>query len=160
VDPGRDFVPVRYHQYDRGSLEQTVDITYRSDETHKWVPAGWTNAQFHGSEHLGRSMTVKVTDVRINVELPADLFDLPPLPDGTWVRNYMTDEDYIVQKGGKRRDVTPGEYDGNNYQYLLHSDPPGSRRRWLLRVLLGSVIVLAAMAFVRHVRRRSRSPSN
>jgi hypothetical protein len=159
VDPSRDFIPLRYQEHTQGKLRQTIDIKYRRDEKLGWVPSGWTNAEFYGPEHLIRSLTVHVTDAHVGEPLPDDFYDLPPLPDGTWVSNVITNEDYILQAGGKRRDVKPGEFDGDNYQQLLHSDPPGHNRRWPLIALLISVPILLVTVFViRRYRRRSTAP--
>lgn len=154
VDPGRDFIPTRYQLYSRGELKQSIDIKYRMDDKLGWIPTGWTNARFGGTGQLINSVTVKITEAHLNEQLPADLFDLPPLPDGTWVRNYITDEDYIVQNGGTRRDIMAGEFDGQNYQQLLHSPPPGGKRRWIIIATVTPALILVIVLIVRRYRKR------
>lgn len=39
-------------------------------------------------------------------------------------RNYITDENYILRKGGTRRDIVAGQFDGHSYEKLLHTPPP------------------------------------
>lgn len=155
ADPEFDFVPARYHEYSRGKLRQTVDIKYRRDGKYGVVPTSWTNAIFAASGQLQSSVTAVVTEFSVGEQLSDDLFDIP-LPDGTWVQNNVTDETHILRKGGQKREVLPGEFDGNNYEQLLHTDPPGKARRWLALVLVGVAAVLVTLVALR---RRSRTPS-
>jgi hypothetical protein len=44
-------------------------------------------------------------------------------PIGTWSQNYTTKESCILLEGGKKRPIKPGEFNGKNYDELLHSEP-------------------------------------
>jgi hypothetical protein len=97
-----------------------------------------------------------VTECRVGEPLPDDLFDIP-LSEGTWVSNYITDETYIVQKGGVRRDVRPGEFTGTNFEELLHSQPEGRNRRRLL-IAIATIVTLGIVTLIFLYYRRSTRP--
>jgi hypothetical protein len=155
VDPSKDFVPIRYFSVRRGILIQTVDVRYVHDPNYGWLPASWTNALFSGFDQIEDSMTVKVTEYHVNTDLPDDFFEIDLTP-GTWVRNYITDERYLVLEGGKRRPIELGEFDGTNYEQLLHSDPPGKRRFWAIVIVnLAFIVPIAIWAIWRFRRQKS-----
>lgn len=134
VDPARDFVPVQYTESIDGSVRTFVKIDYSKDAELGWVPQSWTMILTNEKGETDRSEEAKVTKYSINRELPESEFTLN-LPTGTWVSDRDTKEDYILRANGKRRPILPGEFNGANYEQLLHSEPtkrpikPPTKRR-------------------------------
>ena len=160
VDAERVFLPTRYYRIRRGKLLQSIEIQYAADAANGWVPAGWTNALFDLSGQLSNSTTVAVTEHHINIQIPDDTFDLD-YPSGTWVRNHITDERYLVRDGGKKRPIQLGEFDGTNYQQILHSEPPGqtSRGWWFFAILGVNLALLMGIFLTVYYRRRKQKPT-
>jgi hypothetical protein len=78
-------------------------------------------------------------------------------PVGTWVRDYRTDEKYILREGGARREIEAGEFTGDNYEQLLHSEPPSRalarKRVWGLAVSALLFLAIGGWFLYRHWRR-------
>jgi hypothetical protein len=122
VDPGRDFVPTRLRWIVRGVTLQTFDIQYIHDAQHGWVPSAWTVVNYYKTGNPSGAMNIKVKSFKINSSVDDGVF-VPEIEPGTWVNDLTTDEKYIMRKGGDRRAIKPGEYNGHNYKQLLEQDP-------------------------------------
>ena len=126
VDPERAFVPVRYVHTRGVARTQEVEIQYSQDKKSGWIPVSWRLMLFDSNGSLVCGISTKVTESQVNQPLPETTFQVA-LPPGTWVHDYAKKETYILREGGKRRPVLPGEFDGTNYEQLLHSEPPARR---------------------------------
>lgn len=157
VDGGKAYVPVRWFEYRRGAVFQSLEMNYQKDDQGGWSPSGWKYTRLCPSGEISESLTATVTSARINSHIPDETFEIQ-YPDGTWVKNYDTHERYILRGKGDRRPVLDGEFDGTNYQQLLHSDPPGGGRgRWFWTLLAANITLLIAIVAVGfYYRRRVR----
>lgn len=158
VDPERDFVPVRYSRTRRGTIDRTIEIAYARNDQNGWVPKEWTNVRFEPKGNTLDSMTLRVTEFTINKDIPDSLFK-NEYPVGTWVHNYITDEEYIVREGGAKRPIRPGEYDGTNYEELRDSEPPesGKSRFWKYIIIANlAALIVVVLAFIYFRRKKAR----
>jgi hypothetical protein len=163
VDPARQFVPVRYLELRNGRKSRDIVIRYTPHERIGWVPLAWNSVRLMSK--TGAVLESLVADgvrLEINPELPAGTFDVT-LPLGTWVNKQPAKEgdpaeSYLLRADGKRH-VGPGEFDGSNYEQLLHSDPPpgGSGRTWW--VVLGFAAVGAGAMVWLLASRSNRAPA-
>ena len=162
VDPARGYLPIRYYGAQNGKVQFSLEMQYSQDKNNAWVLSAWTNGTFSMAGALTSSVTVKVSESRLNVPIPDEMFDFGRLPQGTWLRNYITDEAYILRQDGEKRPVRPGEYNGENYQQLLTSDSPdreywggqGWRTFW---AACGIAVVLLVLVLIFLYRRRTRA---
>lgn len=162
VDPARGFVPVRYHEMQRGVLIRSIEVEYHSDPRAGWLPASWKNTQLDPDGKVVVSMSCQVTEVRVGALLPADTFRAE-LPAGTWVRDYVRNATYIVRPDGTNRPVLPAE-EHKTYQQLVSSepvkDPVVSRRvSWLIWANI-FFFMLFATAYLLYRRSRSSMRTN
>jgi hypothetical protein len=159
VDAGRDFLPTRFYEVRRGKTIRSIEIRYSADADRGWVPVGWTNTSFGGQGKFNDSVTLTVTAQHLNTQFPEDLFDVK-YPPGTWIHNYITDKEYIIRDDNKDRPIHPGEFDGKNYDQLLHSEPPGQTiRGWWFWTILGVNLALLLGIFLSvYYRRRKQKP--
>jgi hypothetical protein len=142
VDPARDYVPVRWYEVYRGTTTVSIEIKYSSDPQYGWVPTSWNYAYLLPKGEVRESISCKVTHYEINKPISDDTFDIQ-FPPGTWVTDTINNETYIVREGGKRRPVVSGEFNGKNYEQLLHSNPPF--RGWWTILVIANVAILAAI---------------
>jgi hypothetical protein len=126
-------------------MRERLQITYAPDAQHGWIPASWSSETFQDGV-LVRAVYATVTEGNMNIRIDDDVFEDEYLP-GTWVRNYIRDERYILREDGKRP-VIDGEFDGSNYEQILHSDPLVARTgvRWPVVIILAVVICVIATA--------------
>lgn len=140
IDPNKGFLPVRLFEYSSGVLEHSLYITYSTDERDGWLPSSWRDVWSYPNGKLKGQIysteTAETTKCKINVPIDGSSFEVQ-FPSGTWVHNYYTEKEYIVRDGGDIRPILPGEYNGTNYEQLLHSNPPRLLRKWL-----GGLIVI------------------
>ena len=146
VDPARDYVPVRYERFSRSHITQQLTIEYRRDEQFGSVPLSWSNTSLTSDDRVLTSVSAEVVQYSINEPIPESEFTINP-PVGTWVRNYITNERYILREGGQKRHIRRGEYDGTNYAQLLATDAPPLEkgRGWTIALLIINVLLVAAL---------------
>jgi hypothetical protein len=89
------------------------------------VPTAWTTGLFGRADSIAQGWQTTSVKYKLNETIPDSTFQLS-YPPGTWVRDYITNETYILLEGGKKRPILPGEFDGKNYEELLHSKPASS----------------------------------
>jgi hypothetical protein len=146
VDRSRDFLPVQYLQQSRnGVVIEQITVGYSTTPEGALIPSSWDLTLSTTKGRVMMSFSGKVTDCRINPELDESMFKLK-IPPGTWVNDDVLKEKYIMREGGEKRPIVPGEFNGTNFDELLHSDPPGFFR-WtrvagfvFTTVILGIVI--------------------
>ena len=147
VDPSRDFIPLRYYERHRGVLATEIQVSYLKDEQHGWVPKSWNISWLEDTGRVRQSWSGTVDSWSLNEPVPDSVFTDTRVV-GTWVHDYEKDENYILQEGGKRRPILPGEYDGTNYEYLANSDPPTlERNRWGMIILVNAAVIAAAVCY-------------
>lgn len=160
VDPSKNFAPVRYLESRRGTLKRSIEIKYSEDKDFGWVPKSWTNVYLTPKGDILNSVSATVKEYTLNPDLPERTFDIE-YPAGTWINDYTSKEYYIFRGEGDKRHVRPGEFDGTNYQELLHSDPPEAKtRNWFRFLLISNVVILFAILMLVLYRRAYRSPTS
>jgi len=123
ADTARDFLPVRYAVLGpTGSRSTQVNISYSKDAKYGWVPTAWTVGILDQAEKIKEGWQTTTVKYKLNEPTPESTFQ-PSYPAGTWVNDLTTKESYILLEGGKKRPVLPGEWNGKNYEELLHSKP-------------------------------------
>lgn len=161
VDPARQFIPLRLHENRRGVMVRSLDIGYTRHDQLGWAPRKFKDVWLGDTGIVYSSIDAVVSDCSINRSIPDDTFKFD-YPYGTWVRNYDTNERYLVRKDGERRPILPGEFTGTNYEELLNSDPPGKGgRRWRIVVTILTVsLAVLLVAFWYRRRMRSKLPDS
>jgi hypothetical protein len=99
VDPQVAHGMVRYAAEDgSGKLFCQVDVTWRLDTPHGWLPDAWTIASFGPSGAATFAESCKVTRFRLNAPMPDDTFDIQ-FPEGTRV---FADngKNFLAREGG------------------------------------------------------------
>jgi len=122
ADTSRDYVPVRWVSGPDGRRSMQIDISYSKDAKYGWVPTAWNAGLFDGPERIEEGWQTITVKYQLNEAIPDSEFQLK-YPVGTWIQDYTTKETYILLKDGKKRPILPGEYNGKNYEELLHSKP-------------------------------------
>lgn len=120
-----------------------------------------TDVYRNGKQVDGRLTTL--SDVRINTTLPDSLFQLPTIPAGTVLRDWVKGTTYAIDGNWnpsgpskpliKKAFPTPADAEDAKY-YAQSTDEPGSWTRWLI---LASLVVLGIAAGC-WLYRRYRSP--
>ncbi len=143
VAPSKAFVPVRWVTSRRGRVSTQVDISYSEDADYGWVPTSWNVASLSPQGAVQSTWSATVTEYKLNTPIADSTFQIE-YPVGTWVRNTVTDETYIVREEGDKRPIMRGEFTGDNYEELLHSDPPSHGLTAVRAILIvASVLCLA-----------------
>jgi len=142
VDPNREYVPIQYTKVDRGIPRRHIMIDYVKDPEAIWVPSSWKVDELNLKGKIMESLAAQVVERQINARFTVQDFQVE-FPVGTYVRDYEADTTYILREGGERRPVLPGEFTGENYEELLHSDPPSSGRSRLWIVVSVNAVLLA-----------------
>jgi hypothetical protein len=111
LDPARDYLPRRITTTQKGSVLSQIDITYRRDDTVRWVPASWVHERPSAGKNSVETTRVTVLDLRLNVPIAAEQFELQ-FPPGTEVADYHTGKPtqgklYRVDPDGILREVPP-----------------------------------------------------
>jgi len=122
ADASRDFVPVRWVSGPDGRRSIQINISYSKDAKYGWVPTAWTTGLLDGAERIEEGWQTTTVKYKLNETIPDSAFQLN-YPFGTWVQDYTTKESYILLEGGKKRPILPREFNGKNYDELLHSKP-------------------------------------
>ena len=119
VDPEKGSAPVRY-QDTRNDTELAIVLALVEDSY--WLPDRWALSFADGGPWR---IEGAVTRRQINQEPSDDEFNVAIAPD-TWVNDHVSDPEkvtrYVARKGGTRRVVLAGEFDGTNFDELLRTD--------------------------------------
>jgi hypothetical protein len=152
VDPRREFVPVRFERKLHGFTD-IVEIQYGEHSQHGWAPVSWTITAKNSKGDVVVSDADSVRACHINQVFHKAEFALA-LPDGTLVTDSIAKETYLTLPHGERRLVLKGEFNGHNYEQLLHSNtgsllPNRMRRMNLPTIALVSIGLLALVVVTR-----------
>ncbi len=147
IDPARGHLPVRYLIAANGATTIEVQITYEPVDG-IFLPAGWETTRFLENGDVSATVEAVVSKRSINPPFGPEVFSVE-YPPGTWVRNYKTNERYILREAGDKRPVLKGEYDGTNYTALLNSEPRQATvdeglGLWKIVAILGAAMLLTA----------------
>ena len=131
IDRNRASVPVRVRNLvpntskgDGAWLATTlIEIDYVDQADGNWRPIRWKTAAFGEDGKIIEQMKAVVKKFDVNAEIPASEFQLD-FPVGTIVRNYRTNEHYLLREGGVKRRITDAESDARiSYKQLLATEP-------------------------------------
>lgn len=159
VDTARDYVPTRYYELEQGVTTRRIDIKYIADVQHGWVPTSWNNVSLKGNGDTQGSVRASVAEYSIGKPISKETFDVH-YPPGTWVRDYVKDESYILREDGTRRMVLKSE-NGKDYTDLIQTNSPNLTRRrfpWIVGIGTLLLAVVVAVLFYR-ILKRSRGTS-
>lgn len=112
VAPGQDMAIVRYTRQFRGKPELQLEVSFKSDPVHGWMPDRWSAARFTGGTKIIDSATSVITTKALNLEVPANKFAIV-FPTGTLVYDDIAGKNLVVQADGTHREVLPGESMGH-----------------------------------------------
>jgi hypothetical protein len=156
VDVERNYIPLRYTQYEDGHVDTQWSITkVSSPSPGLFCPSEWEMAKFRGDGRLISQMHGIATRCDVSAEVRPSEFELE-FPPGTWVFDNVAQRQYVVQKTGVKRDVPQG-FGSAKYDWLMDSannerQAFGGRRTWLL-VAGNLVALLIIVGFLLHRRR-------
>jgi hypothetical protein len=154
VDRTKDFVPTRYRLVSRGVTSRSIDITYASDVRFGWVPKSWKQVTSPNGV-ISDSCTVDVVDSILGDGAVSDDTFVVTFPPGTWVRDYIRDESWIVREDGSQRTVLKSE-DGLDYNELITTKTGVSKGPILwIGALVCLTVVIMTLWYWRWRHRRS-----
>ncbi len=81
IDPSQGYALVRYAWTDaEGRVSRQTDVNYQQDAEHGWVPSLWRIRGLDGDGNVTTTIIARVTQYKINPELPEETFtiDFPP----------------------------------------------------------------------------------
>jgi hypothetical protein len=122
VDPGRDFVFVRYLSTYRGLLMRKIDVRYEMISQKEWLPKEWTVTMNTLEGKLDQSHQLRLTSYEINPTVAPEEFELE-FPPGTRVRDNRNKTDWIVKPDGSGKRTIPRSDFGATYERLLATEP-------------------------------------
>ncbi len=98
VDVDRDWLIVRFDVMfsQNETTQRRLDIDYREDPEHGWVPNSWTMSRIARSGDLRWSFEATVTEYEINPQIPNTEFQFE-FPKGTLVYDARNGDYYEVQ---------------------------------------------------------------
>ena len=158
VDPNREYVPIKYSKVARGIARRHITIDYVKDSEANWVPSSWKVDELDLKGKIMESLAAEVVERQVNARFTVQDFQIE-FPMGTYVRDYEADKTYILREGREACPVLRGEFTGDNYKQLLHSDPPslGRSRVWLVVVIVNVVLLFAVCTWFFYFRTRRRA---
>ncbi len=123
VDPAREFVPLRIViKLLSGATIYQADISRLEHSRAGWLPAGWSFSIFSNSGTLGSTTTMTVIRHEVNTPIAAEEFRLA-IPEGAWVHDIATGDEYVVKRGGQKRVILKDELVGMTYDELMATEP-------------------------------------
>ncbi len=160
VDPQRDFIVLRVVS-SRPGKTTTVDISYREDPSHGWVPSTWQSVAVGAiSGRLFQQSNATITAWEINVDIAPSTFQLY-FPTDTVVRE--GDDTYLVRRDGGRRRITDAEIRrGASYDEMLNTESgqaaiPGNASdfagNWILVVAISLPLAISVLFLLRRRRK-------
>jgi hypothetical protein len=154
LDKSSGFLPVQYVETgSTGIVMKQINLRYSTEADRTSFPSSWDITLFSMQGRATISYSGKVIDHKINPELPESMFRLE-IPPGTWVTDDTAGTKYITRDGGEKRPIVNGEFNGKNFDELLHSDPPGFLSWGRMLGICATVAILAVGARILLARRR------
>jgi hypothetical protein len=158
VDPGRDFVAMRFETRVGARVLWRADVEdYELRENHVWVPTVWAISEYHSDGTTQMSSRAKVTAAAINPRLSRSDLDIE-YPPGSVVMDQTRNVTFVQKEGGKRRDLAPAELQLSYEELLALSAPSPSKRLWKWPVVTAGLALLftGLILAIRWRRRRAR----
>lgn len=165
LDDQRDYLPVRTITLVNGQVNHSLDVQYAKDATGRWLPKGWSIAQFDRAGRIREACRANVEHIELNTYIDSAEFRLE-FPPGTRVSDMSSTDrssEYIVRPNGDKREILRSEI-GKSYAELVASDSEsnvGSIKR-LFRspsFLLVAGILCSSVAVLVWRRRRTNDPA-
>lgn len=161
LDPGREFLLVRYYVVADDQVTTRLDVKYDPDPRTGWLPRSWDYAVSTptGLRIESKQVTVEACDV--GADLAADTFDLR-LPPGTRVYDAYDGgaKQYVIRDDGNSG---PAVSDADRPTYDRLTDLARREGRWsgsvVATVIAGAALVLAVFALAWRWKRRRPGPS-
>jgi hypothetical protein len=162
LDPGRDFLMVRYAIVMNDRVTLRLDVKYASDATWKWLPKTWDYAAVSPTGLRIGSRQVQLESCDINTDLAPETFDLQ-LPPGTRVYEEYDGpaKQYVIKDNGEPGRAIPDSA-SPTYEQLTALPPRASWLRSNTAIVMAGVTFLLAVLALTWRWRRSRvrrSPS-
>lgn len=167
LDPGREFLLMRYTLETNGKAVCQMDFTEYRKESVAWVPTKW-QIQFMGRDSsIDKCIMAVVTEYSLNPSVDPLTFQ-PSFPPGTLVTDHVWNggrgatNKYIVREGGQKRIVTDAEVMAS-YDQLVATESgmamkskkgPGA---WTYLAISGFVMCMVAVSIMLLRRLRSRA---
>jgi len=156
IDLKRDCVPVRLRRLfsdvtktnTSWQLTSLIEIDYVDQANGSWRPKGWKTGIYGESGKVREQIRATVKRFDINVNIPDSVFSFA-FPVGTIVRNWKTNEHYLLREGGEKRYITDAEAEARvPYKRLLATNTGealgswGIPRRSVLLIICGGLLLL------------------
>jgi len=106
-DPKQGYVVRRVRSASNGRTTQQLDITYRRDKQHGWLPVSWVRTDYGPDGALLRTTRFTILDLRLNAPQAPEQFDIR-FPPGTRVYDQRDNGWYLVQPNGELREDPTG----------------------------------------------------
>jgi hypothetical protein len=166
VDVERDYIPLRYTEYEDGHVDKQWSITKVTSPTPgSFAPSEWSMVSFRSDGRLISDLRGIATKCDVSAAVLPSEFELEFLP-GTWVFDNIAHRQYVVQETGFKREVPEG-FGNAQYDWLM--DPANnaffptsngealqkrgfSGRAWLL-IAGNGMALLIVVGFLLHRRR-------
>jgi hypothetical protein len=161
IDMNRECIPVRFRRLlrEKSKTEDTwnatslIAIDYGDRGNGQWSPMGWKTAILGGGGKVREQMTATVKRFQINADIPESVFRFD-FPVGSIVRNWKSDEYYLIRSGGEKRYITEAESDARvPYKSLLTTNAgeslSPSHRSWrAISIIVSGAILLMLLALL------------
>ncbi len=154
LDPNRDCTVLRCQSAVDGSVCSTLDISYKQDSVHGYVPSRWSSTDLIASNmSFDTAATGNVTMFKLNAPIDDMVFTIQ-FPVDTWVEDGLAGTKYIIRENGEKRTITAEEL-GAVLFIRTYFIPRVEKRRPLrralvecVRFLLSVVLSLSRVSFV------------
>jgi hypothetical protein len=163
LDPARDYVIVRYLKTENDHAWFTLDVRFRSDSKHGWVPESWDMVTYAAPGKLQSSFSSKMTEYEFGATFQPGEFDIV-FPPGARVSDMKSKKEYVIKPDGEVRTILREDL-GATYEQLIKTAPGEALGKQpasvfssfgLLHVLaLMTVMATVAGLFWRRFRKRS-----
>lgn len=155
IDMNRECIPLRLRRLlrERSKAEDDwfatslIEIDYGDRGNGHWRPVGWKTSILGDGGKVREQMKAIIKKFQINADIPDSVFSFD-FPVGSIVRNWKTDEHYLIRSGGEKRYITEAESDARvSYKSLLTTNTGESLsprdRSWraILLVACGAILL-------------------
>jgi hypothetical protein len=154
LDPARDYLVLLEVAFTGKAPRKRVEIRYREDSTHGWVPEGWTFFTQKSTGLLRTGQSATITSLVVGESHPAKHFDLE-FPPGCRVSDTLEKREWIVRQDDSKR-IISDEEKFMPYVEIVKNDKEATTSGWpiWLRIGLGLTGLGFAIAVVWRLARR------
>ncbi len=133
-------------------LVHQLDAQWRKDDQWGWLPTSWVMREYTESGSLLKDTRVDVVSIKLNVEIPEELFEIQFPPDA-WVYDTRVNKTFKVQPDGTMHEVSSSGKDLGKAAVPQTEESFVRRHKWLL---FASAVLLIGLVGWRVGVRRSR----